>query len=196
MTPTVKLGILGLLCEGPSCGYQLHAAFQERTGGHWPLNIGQVYTTLQRLERDGLIEATGIDDQGRQFFAITEAGQAEVDQWLSTPMPRSERARDDLAVKLAIALAAGADVRGVLHLQRTVAMHDLQGLTLKKTQLTAGDLASALTLESLVFQVEAEIRWLDHCEELLTEEGAIDGRARTGARHTGARPRRSGRSRT
>lgn len=178
MTPTVKLGILALLCEEERCGYQLHATFVERTGDHWPLNIGQVYSTLQRLERDGLVEGTATDEQGRQFYAITAAGRAEVDQWFASPTPRAERPRDDLAVKLAVAMTAGADMRAVVQRQRAVAMHELQGLTLKKAQPETGHLASSLTLESLIFQVEAEIRWLDHCEELLTHEGVSHDRAR------------------
>lgn len=177
MTPTVKLGILGLLCGGQNCGYQLHAAFLDRTGNHWPLNIGQVYSTLQRLERDGLIEATETDDQGRQFYAVTDSGRVAVEQWLTKPTARAERPRDDLAVKLAIAKASGADLGAVIHLQRQVAMHELQGLTLKKAQSPAGDLTSALTIESLVFQIEAEIRWLDYCDELLTHEEASHDRA-------------------
>jgi DNA-binding PadR family transcriptional regulator len=172
VVPTVKLGILALLCEEPRCGYQLHATFVERTGDHWPLNVGQVYSTLQRLERDGLVTATETDDQGRQFYAITEAGRAEVEAWFAAAIPRAERPRDDLAVKLAVAVTAGTDVRRVVQQQRAVAMHELQGLTLKKGAAERGHLASSLTLESLIFQVEAEIRWLDHCEELLTHEGA------------------------
>src|SRR4051812_21238377 len=135
--PTVKLGILALLCEEPRCGYQLHATFVERTGDHWPLNPGQVYSTLQRLERDGLVDATETDGQGRQFYAITEAGRTEVEHWLASPTPRAERPRDDLAVKLAVAITAGADVRAVVQRQRAVAMHELQGLTLKKAQQQA-----------------------------------------------------------
>jgi DNA-binding PadR family transcriptional regulator len=178
MVATVKLGLLALLCEQPRCGYQLHTTFVERTGDHWPLNVGQVYSTLQRLERDGLIEATETDEQGRQFYAITAAGRAEVERWFDAPMPRAERPRDDLTVKLAVAMTAGADVRRVVQQQRAVAMHELQGLTLKKAQTEASLLASSLTLESLIFQVEAEIRWLDHCEELLMHEGVSHDRAR------------------
>jgi DNA-binding MarR family transcriptional regulator len=137
-----------------------------------------VYSTLQRLERDGFVEAAETDDQGRQFYAITEAGRAEVERWFASPTPRAERPRDDLAVKLAVAMTAGVDVRAVVQQQRAVAMHELQGLTLKKAQQGAGHVAYSLTLESLIFQVEAEIRWLDHCEELLADEGASHDRAR------------------
>jgi len=45
--------LLALLGEGPKHGFRLRQEFEERTGDFWPLNAGQVYTTLQRLGRAG-----------------------------------------------------------------------------------------------------------------------------------------------
>src|SRR5205823_1531097 len=97
---SVKLGLLALLDEGDMYGYQLRTTFEQRTGATWPLNIGQVYTTLNRLERDGLVEETGDDGEGHQTYRITPAGREEVRRWFVTPVSRSAAPRDELAIKL------------------------------------------------------------------------------------------------
>ena len=56
---SIRHGLLALLAQEPMYGAQLRSEFESRTGGTWPLNVGQVYTTLSRLERDGLVEAAG-----------------------------------------------------------------------------------------------------------------------------------------
>src|SRR6059058_6502680 len=112
---TVRDGLLALLEEGPQYGYQLRCTFESRTGGTWPLNIGQVYTTLARLERDGLVTAEGDDGEGHQIYALTEAGSAELDLWFRTPVARADRPRDELAIKMSLALTVdGVDVRDVV----------------------------------------------------------------------------------
>ncbi len=87
----VKHGLLALLERGPMYGWKLRAEFEASTGATWPLNIGQVYTTLSRLERDGLVEAVGeADAEGRVTYRITDAGRAEVAGWFATPVARRE----------------------------------------------------------------------------------------------------------
>jgi DNA-binding PadR family transcriptional regulator len=168
---SVKLGLLALLDEQPMYGYQLHTTFKERTGDTWPLNIGQVYTTLSRLERDGLVEAAGDDGDGHQIYALTAAGRTELSQWFATPVARSDRPRDELAIKLSVALTvSGVDVREVLQTQRTATLRDLQELTRQKAAVDEGDLAWLLALDSLIFQADAEARWLDSCEERLLKK--------------------------
>ena len=165
---SVKLGLLALLDEQPMYGYQLHTAFKERTGDTWPLNIGQIYTTLARLERDGLVEPAGDDGDGHQIYALTDDGRAEIDRWFTTPVARADRPRDELAIKLAVALTVSdVDVREVIQTQRSATLRDLQDLTRQKRLLGDDDLASSLALDSLIFQAEAEARWLDSCEERL-----------------------------
>src|SRR3954454_4334550 len=170
---SVKLGLLALLDEQPMYGYQLHSTFKERTGDTWPLNIGQIYTTLARLEGDSLVEAAGDDGDGHQIYALTEDGRAELERWFATPVARSDRPRDELAIKLAVALTVSdVDVREVLQTQRTATLRDLQDLTRHKRDVGDDDLAYLLALDSLIFQAEAEARWLDSCEErLLTKKG-------------------------
>jgi len=168
---SVKLGLLALLDEQPMYGYQLHSTFKERTGDTWPLNIGQVYTTLARLERDGLVEAAGDDGDGHQIYALTDDGRAELDRWFATPVARADRPRDELAIKLAVALSVSdVDVREVLQTQRSATLRDLQELTRQKRDIAEDDLAYLLALDSLIFQAEAEVRWLDSCEERLLDK--------------------------
>src|SRR5262245_19573235 len=196
---SVKHGLLALLQRGPRYGYQLRTEFEHATGGTWPLNIGQVYTTLSRLERDGLVRPTdgspesgshdpasrrrahiaGSTDprtattaetssshRGQRPFVITDAGRAELRRWFATPIDQSDRPRDELAIKLALAIPQpGVDVRRVVQSQRGATMRRLQEYTrLKAADIKPADLAWRLVLDAMVFQAEAEIRWLDHCE--------------------------------
>ena len=172
---SVRLGLLALLAEEPMYGARLRAEFEARTGGTWPLNVGQVYTTLARLERDGLVEAVGEDAEGRISYRLTSAGGAEVAQWWLAPVDRDSTPRDELVIKLALAVTVdGVDVHRVVQTQRTATLRHLQDLTRLKHRATAGDtdtdLAWLLVLENLVFTAEAEVRWLDHVEARLARE--------------------------
>ncbi len=184
---SVKQALLALLEQEPMYGYQLRAEFEERTGAAWPLNIGQVYTTLSRLERDGLVQSAGTDPQGHVMYAVTAAGREEVGAWFTTPVARTQPPRDELAIKLALAVTVpGVDVGVLVQRQRSATMASLQDYTrLKRTggSTSTGtvDLAWGLVLDSLVFAAEAEIRWLDHCEARL-RRAAED--QRTGASRT------------
>jgi DNA-binding PadR family transcriptional regulator len=166
---SIRHGLLALLAEGPSYGYQLRARLEARTGGAWPLNIGQVYTTLSRLQRDGLVEAAGDDADGHATYRITDAGRVSVTGWFSNPVERTSPARDELAIKLALAVTSPmADVRRVVQTQRTATMRTIQELTRLKARADSdAEVARLLVLDALVFQAEAEARWLDSCETRL-----------------------------
>jgi DNA-binding PadR family transcriptional regulator len=166
---SVKHGLLALLERGPMHGYQLRVAFEESTGGTWPLNIGQVYTTLSRLERDGLVRPLPASDAGQRPYGITDAGRADLAAWFTTPVRRADRPRDELAIKLALALTTpGVDVQAVVQAQRGATMRTLQEYTrLKASAELPADLSWLLVLDAMVFQAEAEVRWLDHCEASL-----------------------------
>lgn len=167
---SIRHGLLALLSQGPRYGYQLRTEFESFTGATWPLNIGQVYSTLSRLERDEMATRVGADAEGRFVYRITPAGEDEVRRWFATPVARADRPRDELAIKLAMAVTApGVDVRQVVQAQRTATLRSLQDLTRLKAAPPAdppsqGDHAWRLVLESMIFQAEAEVRWLDHCE--------------------------------
>lgn len=170
---SIRYGLLALLGQGPMYGYQLRTRFEARTGGTWPLNVGQVYSTLDRMERDGLVRRAGADADGRITYAITEPGRAALRDWFATPVDRSDRRRDELAIKLAMAVTVpGVDVRAVVQAQRTESMRVLRDYTRLKRQAGENDLSWRLVLDHLVFAIEAEIRWLDHVEGTLARHRA------------------------
>jgi DNA-binding PadR family transcriptional regulator len=165
---SVKYGLLSLLEQRPMHGYQLRQEFEASTGSTWPLNVGQVYTTLARLERDGLVTASGdADNETQRTYEITAAGHAEVRAWFATPVRPSTPPRDELAIKIALAVRTpGVDVRGVIQAQRTATVRTLQEFT-RAREAAKDDLSWLLVVDSLIFSAEAEIRWLDHCETRL-----------------------------
>lgn len=172
---SIRQGLLALLAQQPMFGAQLRAEFEARTGGTWPLNVGQVYSTLSRLERDGLVEAAGGPDQdGRIAYRLTAQGQQAVGRWWLTPVDRTEHPRDELTIKLALAVTVpGVDVPSVVQAQRTQTLRSLRDLTrLKQRATDADDLAWLLVLDNLVFAAEAEVRWLDHVEARLLRRAA------------------------
>ena len=182
---SVRQALLALLEQEPMYGYQLRVEFEQRTGSTWPLNVGQVYTTLTRLERDGLVTsgvaAEGPEEGGNHgaIYRITEAGREEVAAWFTTPVARTQPPRDELAIKLALAVTVpGVDVGQVIQQQRSATMAALQDYTRLKRQGAAAagqdrnEMAWSLVLDSLVFAAEAEIRWLDHCEARLRRAAA------------------------
>jgi DNA-binding PadR family transcriptional regulator len=174
---SVRYGLLALLERGTMYGYQLRVAFEESTGGTWPLNIGQVYSTLSRLERDGLVAALPESEAGQRPYQITTTGRADLAQWFATPVSRGDRPRDELAIKLALALTTpGVGVRAVVQTQRTATVRMLQEYTrLKSRGDEPVDLSWRLVLDAMLFQAEAEVRWLDHCEASLVRFQAVPG---------------------
>lgn len=162
---SVKYGLLALLDEAPSHGYNLKTAFERRTGGSWALNIGQVYTTIQRLERDGLVEGSaGVDD--RREYRITEMGRAQLAEWFESPVVPEAPARDELTIKVLLAVAAGdVDVTALLQRQRRASIEQLQAYTRRKAKADPErEVAFLILLDALIFRTEAEVRWLDACD--------------------------------
>jgi DNA-binding PadR family transcriptional regulator len=162
---SVRYGLLALLDEAPRHGYHLKTAFERRTGGSWLLNIGQVYTTIQRLERDGLVESAGGDDDRREY-RITDAGRAQLAEWFDKPVVAEAPARDELTIKVLLAVAAGdVDVTALLQRQRRASIEQLQAYTRRKAQADPErDVAFLILLDALIFRTEAEVRWLDACD--------------------------------
>lgn len=170
---SIRQGLMALLAERPMHGYLLRQEFEARTGATWPLNIGQVYTTLTRLQRDGLVAETGAPrEDGSVVYELTDAGRDAVRHWWDTPVERNAPTRDELAIKLALAVTSpGVEVTVVVQRQRTESLRALQQYTRLKRDVpadpTADDMAWSLVLDSLVFAAEAEVRWLDHVEQQL-----------------------------
>lgn len=174
---SVRQSLLAILDQGPCYGYQLKAEFERRTGSTWPLNVGQVYNTLERLERDGLVDRGDADVDGQVYYRITSAGSTEVAGWLASPVQRTGAVRDELAIKLAIAVTLpNVDIARVIQVQRSATLRTLQDLTRTKNAseepASSEELAWLLVIDSLIFQTEAEVRWLDHSESRLAHAAA------------------------
>jgi DNA-binding PadR family transcriptional regulator len=170
---SVRHALLGLLSEGPKYGLQLRQEFEARTGEIWPLNVGQVYTTLQRLERDGLVESDDDAEEGPQKgFHLTPEGEAELAAWLRTPPDLSSPPRDELVIKVVVALGMpDADVHDVIQVHRRYLVELMQQWTRLKEDEAEFDLGFALVVDAELFRLDALARWLD----------AADGRIKRAA---------------
>jgi DNA-binding PadR family transcriptional regulator len=163
---SVRHALLALLSEGPKYGLQLRQEFEARTGEVWPLNVGQVYTTLQRLERDGLVESDDAGEPGPQKgFHITAEGENELAVWLRTPPDLSAPPRDELVIKVLVAVRLpGVDVRQVIQVHRRYVVEVMQQWTRMKEDEAEFDLNFALVVDAELFRLDAVVRWLDTVE--------------------------------
>ena len=170
---SVRHALLALLSEGPKYGLQLREEFEARTGEVWPLNIGQVYTTLQRLERDGLAESDGSDTEGPQRrFRVTQAGREELAGWLRTPPDMTSPPRDELVIKILVALRLpGTDVPEVIQAHRRYLVQLMQQWTRIKEAAAESDIALALAVDAELFRLDAVIRWLDIADGRIKRAG-------------------------
>jgi DNA-binding PadR family transcriptional regulator len=165
---SVRHALLALLSEGPKYGLQLREEFEARTGEVWPLNVGQVYTTLQRLERDGLVESEGEDDGPQKAFQITGPGSAELAAWLRTPPDLSSPPRDELVMKVLVAVRLpGTSVHEVIQAHRRYLIQLMQQWTRIKESDGQDDIGLALAVDAELFRLESVVRWLDAAEARL-----------------------------
>jgi DNA-binding PadR family transcriptional regulator len=172
---SVPHALLALLSEGPKYGLRLQNEFESRTGEVWPLNVGQVYTTLQRLERDGLVEADdGEGERSRKRYRITSAGERELADWLRTPPELVPPPRDELVIKVLVALQiAGIDIQEILQVHRRHVIEIMQRYTQVKVAAGEGEIAVALVADAELFRLEAIIRWLDAADVRLKRRPAL-----------------------
>jgi DNA-binding PadR family transcriptional regulator len=177
---SVRHALLALLSDGPKYGLQLRQDFEARTGEVWPLNVGQVYTTLQRLERDGLVESDEADDGPQKHFRITPEGAGELGQWLRTPPDLSSPPRDELVIKVLVAVQLdGVDVHEVIQVHRRYVIEVMQQWTRLK-QDADDDLGFVLVVDAELFRLDSVVRWLDSAEGRL-KRAATDPPAATTA---------------
>jgi DNA-binding PadR family transcriptional regulator len=174
---SVRHALLALLSEGPKYGLQLREEFEARTGEIWPLNVGQVYTTLQRLERDGLVESDGTGDEGAQKgFRITADGERELASWLRTPPDLAAPPRDELVMKVLVAMRMpGTDVHEVVQVHRRYLVELMQQWTRIKEDEAEADLGLALAVDAELFRLDSVIRWLDAADARLRRAMAEGG---------------------
>ncbi|MGH9101663.1 MAG: PadR family transcriptional regulator [Acidimicrobiales bacterium] len=171
---SVRHALLALLSEGPKYGFQLRQEFEESTGDVWPLNVGQVYSTLQRLERAGHIESDDSAEDGPQnVFRITAEGRKELDHWLNTPPDMAAPPRDDLVIKVLSALRVpGVDVRDVIQVHRRYIVELMQQWTHLKQDEAELDLTFALVVDAELFRLDSVVRWLDAADGRLKRAAA------------------------
>lgn len=168
----VREGLLALLSDKPRHGYELRAEFEARTAELWRLNSGQVYTTLDRLQRDGLVDADdGADPSGRRrLYKMTEAGRTELRSWLDGSSWTAEPQRDELLMKVLLAADDPALAATVIADHRHALLARLQQL--RRDQRDTPDapddhLAHHLVTDALVARLEADLHWLERCEQRL-----------------------------
>ncbi|MGH3649793.1 MAG: PadR family transcriptional regulator [Acidimicrobiia bacterium] len=162
----LKEGLLCLLAGGDSHGYELKSQLEATTGDTWQINIGQIYTTLQRLERDGMVVHSNSGD-GRVVYSLTETGRVAASEWMANPVDLAVAGRDEISLKILMAIRSGIDdPRRVIERQRGSTMALLQDYTALKA-VEEGDIGWLLHLDRLIFSAEAELRWLDKVESRL-----------------------------
>jgi len=210
---SVRHALLALLSEGPKYGLQLREEFEARTGEVWPLNVGQVYTTLQRLERDGLVAAAGTAGAGgdgeaaehdapgapgapQKAYQITEPGSAELARWLRVPPDLSSPPRDELVMKVLVAVTVpGTDVHEIIQAHRTYLIQLMQEWTRLKEDDDGSDVSFALVVDAELFRLDSVVRWLDAADGRLRRaaaDGWTQARAAQQAMPAPARRRRIG----
>ena len=168
---SVPYALLALLSEGPKYGLRLQTEFESRTGEVWPLNVGQVYTTLQRLERDGLVASEGDGERSRKRYAITSTGSKELADWLRTPPELVPPPRDELVIKVLVALQIpGIDVPEILQAHRRHVIEVMQRYTHIKAEAAEDDVPLALVADAELFRLESIVRWLDAADARLKQQ--------------------------
>ncbi len=164
----LRYALLGLLAEQPRHGYDLKKAFEGMLGGTWPVNIGQIYSTLARLERDGLVVSQSVPQEllpDRKVYSLTEHGRRVLTQWLETPLFPPARLKVDFFLKLLLARRSGmVDVCALIWKQRQAFLQTMANLTSLLSH-SEKDEELRLLAEGLLYHLEADLKWLDRCEE-------------------------------
>ncbi|WP_028813084.1 PadR family transcriptional regulator [Streptomyces flavidovirens] len=153
--------LLGLLETGPRHGYDLKRAFDDKFGHDRPLHYGQVYSTMARLLKAGLVEVAGVESEGgpeRKRYAITDAGVTDLEQWLDRAEKPEPYLQSTLYTKVVLALLTGRSATRLLDIQRTEHMRMMLALTDRKRR---SNVADQLVCEHTLFHLEADLRWLE-----------------------------------
>ena len=153
--------LLGLLEAQPGHGYELKRSYDERFGDGRPVAYGQVYSTLSRLLRSGLVEVDAIEPGGgpeRKRYSITPDGVADVDRWLAEPEKPEAYLQSALYAKVVLALLTGRPAAELLDTQRAEHLRAMRELTRRKLD---GDLRDQLICDHALFHLEADLRWLE-----------------------------------
>ena len=162
---------LALLASGRAHGYELKRRYDALFGAVWePINVGQIYVTLGRLERDGFVTHTAVPQErgaDRKDYELTELGRKALDGWLEepadVPLPKS-----DLLLKLVATSLAGQPIGDIIGEHRQRCLQALRDLEAPAATATAGSVADLL-VQGTALHLQAELRWLDHCDHVLNK---------------------------
>ena len=169
---SIQHAMLGLLSGQPQFGLALQQQFESSTGNIWPLNVGQVYTTLQRLERDGfVVSEEGETKRAQKNYQLTSQGHAELLRWLQTPSESEPPPRDELMIKVLVAMqTAVIDVHDLIQTHRRQLIEMMQRYTHIKATAAEDDIALSLVVDAQIFRLEGLVRWLDSADTRLTQQ--------------------------
>jgi len=175
---SVRYALLALMSEGPKYGMQLKEEYESATGDAWSLNVGQVYGTLQRLERDGLVKTDGAGGDDRQkVYGLTVRGRTDLERWLTTPPGAESPPRDELITKVLVALRVpSVDVHDVIQAHRRQVVELMQQWTSFKQEQAEPDLPFALMVDAELCRLGAVVKWLDNADRRVKR--AASGQAR------------------
>ena len=172
---SLKYGVLGLLKGEPLHGYEVKNRFEAMLGGTWEVNIGQIYTTLRRLERDGFVRPVGPrGDRGKQSYELLPKGQTALDEWLAQPDLGPQQLHEDIYVKLLLATRiANGDLKGMLARQKRAYLQRLRDLNrLEEGARRDGRIDLARLIRGALLHTEADLKWMD---ELSSERFGTEG---------------------
>jgi DNA-binding PadR family transcriptional regulator len=179
----LKFALLGLLTHDPKHGYDLKNELEQALGGHWEINFGQIYTTLARMERDGLLEVVDEDRDGRgkKTYRLTDQGRKELTAWLEEPVEKPRQLRDEFFIKMVIGRLAGQpNPKPMIDRQRQAYLKQLRDLTALARQTEDPNIG--LMVEGAMLHLQADLRWLDLCDDRLdSSEQSIPNADRIGS---------------
>jgi DNA-binding PadR family transcriptional regulator len=167
----MRLPLLALLAKEPAHGYELKVRLEQTLGEAYPSpNIGQIYVTLQRLERSGLVRSEDVvqsDRPNKRVYELTDAGREELAAWIEEPSDEP-RLRDDFFMKLALGPAAGiADALTLINRQRRHYLGLMRTLSRVAEQVPKTNKIGRLLVEGAILHVQADLDWLERCQEEL-----------------------------
>lgn len=163
---SVSLALLGLLEQHPRHGYELKRDYDTLFGERRRLHVGQVYSTLERLQRDARVFVCPGDTAERLVYCITDVGQAELDAWLRTPESPHPYVQPGLYVKVVLALLCDRSAGDVLDRQRVAHRQQMQ----EYARLgDGGSLRDVVMTDLVLHHLQADLQWMDATESRLED---------------------------
>ncbi|WP_329124733.1 PadR family transcriptional regulator [Streptomyces sp. NBC_01353] len=169
----MRLPLLALLARGPAHGYELKQDLEQLLGSAYPpTNVGQIYVTLGRLEKSGLIEGEEIAQESRpnkKIYRLTDAGQEALRAWFDETADEP-RVRDEFFMKLALAPRTGlADQIALINKQRREYLTTMRNLSKLAAAENRDNRIAHLLIEGAMLHLQADLDWLERCQEELEE---------------------------